>query len=91
MIPRISLSRGNLQNRPFSTTLLRKGPANFVKFNWKDPFDIESLLTEEERSIRDTAHQYCQSKLLPRVIRANREESKRKNNCGVIPMSFCRV
>ncbi|KAJ3357720.1 hypothetical protein HDU91_005379 [Kappamyces sp. JEL0680] len=50
------------------------GPAKFVKFDWKDPFNIEGQLTEEEQSIRDVAHQYCQSKLLPRVIRANREE-----------------
>ncbi|MDP2282743.1 MAG: acyl-CoA dehydrogenase, partial [Pseudohongiella sp.] len=32
-------------------------------FDWKDPFLIEELLTEEERMIRDAARQYCQEKL----------------------------
>ncbi|KAJ3320450.1 hypothetical protein HDV06_005273 [Boothiomyces sp. JEL0866] len=49
-------------------------PSKFVKFNWADPLDLECRLTEEEISIRDAAHQYCQSKLLPRVIEANRKE-----------------
>jgi len=43
-------------------------------FNWQDPLSLESLLTEEERMVRDTAHQYCQEKLMPRVLTANREE-----------------
>lgn len=62
-------------SRLFSSSLLCRGPAKFIKFDWKDPFTLESQLTEEEVSIRDTAHQYCQTKLLPRVIKANREES----------------
>ncbi|KAJ3310681.1 hypothetical protein HDV04_004728 [Boothiomyces sp. JEL0838] len=56
--------------RFFSTAKSTK----FVKFNWADPLDLESRLTEEEISIRDAAHQYCQSKLQPRVIEANRKE-----------------
>ncbi|NQY63870.1 MAG: acyl-CoA dehydrogenase [Alteromonadaceae bacterium] len=43
-------------------------------FNWEDPLLLESLLTEEERMIRDSAHQYCQEKLMPRVLEANRNE-----------------
>ena len=43
-------------------------------FDWKDPFLLESQLTEDERAIRDTAHNYCQEKLLPRVLEANRNE-----------------
>ena len=43
-------------------------------FNWQDPLALDSLLTEEERMIRDSAHQYCQEKLMPRVLTANREE-----------------
>jgi len=45
-----------------------------VSFNWQDPLALDSLLTEEERMIRDSAHQYCQEKLMPRVLMANREE-----------------
>ncbi len=43
-------------------------------FNWQDPLLLESLLSEEERMIRDTAHQYCQEKLMPRILEANRNE-----------------
>jgi glutaryl-CoA dehydrogenase len=43
-------------------------------FNWQDPLLLESLLSEEERMIRDTAYQYCQEKLMPRVLEANRNE-----------------
>ncbi|MCB4434775.1 acyl-CoA dehydrogenase [Alteromonas sp. McT4-15] len=44
------------------------------QFDWQDPFQFSQLLTEEERLIRDTAHQYCQERLQPRVLMANREE-----------------
>lgn len=44
------------------------------QFDWQDPFQFSQLLTEEERLIRDTAHQYCQERLQTRVLMANREE-----------------
>jgi len=44
------------------------------QFDWQDPFQFSQLLTEEERLIHDTAHQYCQERLQPRVLMANREE-----------------
>lgn len=43
-------------------------------FDWEDPFLLEEQLTEEERMIRDTARGYCQDKLMPRVLEANRHE-----------------
>ncbi len=43
-------------------------------FNWQDPFLFETQLSEEEKMIRDTANSYCQSKLLPRVRDAFRNE-----------------
>jgi glutaryl-CoA dehydrogenase len=42
-------------------------------FKWDDPLDLESQLTEEERMVRDTARDYAQEKLFPRVLDANRE------------------
>ena len=45
-----------------------------ARFNWEDPLDLESCLTEEERLVRDTARDYCQDKLMPRVLEANRHE-----------------
>jgi glutaryl-CoA dehydrogenase len=44
------------------------------QFNWQDPLLLESLLSEEERLVRDSAHQYCQEKLMPRILLANRNE-----------------
>ena len=43
-------------------------------FNWTDPLDLESLLSEEERLVRDTARDYAQDKLMPRVLKAYRAE-----------------
>ena len=42
-------------------------------FKWDDPLDLESQLTEEERMVRDTARDYAQEKLFPRVLAANSE------------------
>ncbi|KAF5393205.1 hypothetical protein D9757_000511 [Collybiopsis confluens] len=39
-----------------------------------DPLNLESLLTEEEKAIRDTAHAYCQENLTPRVLHGWRTE-----------------
>ncbi len=43
-------------------------------FNWEDPFFLDAQLTEDERLIRDTARDYAQNNLLPRVQQAYREE-----------------
>ena len=43
-------------------------------FKWDDPFLLNDQLTDEERMIRDTARRYCQDKLMPRVLDANRNE-----------------
>ena len=45
-----------------------------ANFDWTDPLLLEDQLTDDERMIRDTAAQYCQAKLMPRVIEAYREE-----------------
>ena len=45
------------------------------RFDWQDPFLLEQELTVDERLIRDTARQYAQEKLMPRILQANRTES----------------
>jgi glutaryl-CoA dehydrogenase len=45
-----------------------------AEFNWEDPLLLEDQLTEEERMVRDTARNYAQDKLMPRVLQANRHE-----------------
>ncbi|OCB92270.1 acyl-CoA dehydrogenase domain-containing protein [Sanghuangporus baumii] len=59
--------------------LARRHASSFAKYNWEDPLNIESLLSDEEIAIRDTARAYCQihflkERLLPRVLEAQRTE-----------------
>jgi glutaryl-CoA dehydrogenase len=44
------------------------------EFQWDDPLLLDDQLTEDERMVRDTARQYAQEKLMPRVLEANRHE-----------------
>src|SRR3990172_869153 len=44
-------------------------------FKWDDPFMLSDQLSDEERMIRDTAREYCQDKLMPRILEANRIET----------------
>ena len=48
--------------------------AGMVPFDWTDPLDLESQLSDEERMIRDAARGFAQGELQPRVIDAYRDE-----------------
>ena len=50
-----------------------------VFFNWQDPLLIDEQLDEDEKLIRDSAKEYAQTKLLPGVIEANRQEKTDPN------------
>lgn len=43
-------------------------------FKWDDALLLDDQLTEDERMVRDSAQAYCQEKLMPRVLEANRHE-----------------
>src|SRR6202165_1114773 len=43
-------------------------------FVWQDPLLLDQQLTQEERMVRDAAHDYCQGKLAPRVLEGFRHE-----------------
>ena len=45
-----------------------------TQFDWADPLVLDESLSEDERMVRDSAHAYCQEKLFPRVLEANRHE-----------------
>jgi glutaryl-CoA dehydrogenase len=45
-----------------------------TQFHWDDPFLLDRQLTDDERAVRDAAHEYCQGKLAPRVLEAFRHE-----------------
>jgi glutaryl-CoA dehydrogenase len=48
--------------------------SHFSPFAWDDALRLETALSEDERAIRDAAHAFCQEKLFPRVLMANRLE-----------------
>ncbi|MBM3532093.1 MAG: acyl-CoA dehydrogenase [Alphaproteobacteria bacterium] len=56
------------------TALRAKTAASKPAFDWADPFLLDGQLTEAERLVRDAARDYCQDKLMPRVVEANRHE-----------------
>ena len=51
-----------------------KDAPSLNRFNWEDPFSIETQLSEDERMMRDAAKAYAQDRLQPRVIAAFRDE-----------------
>ena len=44
-------------------------------FQWDDPFFLEDQLDETERMVRNSAREYAQSKMMPRVLDAYRNET----------------
>jgi glutaryl-CoA dehydrogenase len=46
-----------------------------AQFAWDDPLLLDQQLTQEERMVRDAAHDYAQGKLAPRVLDAFRNET----------------
>ena len=52
---------------------MQKQPAA-ASFNWEDPLLLEEQLAEDEKLIRDTARQYAQEHLMPRVLDSFRHE-----------------
>ncbi len=46
-----------------------------AEFDWQDPFLLDQQLSQEERMVREAAHDYCQGKLAPRILEAFRQET----------------
>ena len=44
------------------------------RFDWQDPLLLDDQLSQDERMLRDAARAYCQEKLMPRILEANRHE-----------------
>ena len=44
------------------------------EFRWDDPLHLDEQLTPEERLVRNTARDYAQEQLMPRILLANRHE-----------------
>lgn len=67
----LSILCKNTSIRALSTT----SPNNAkTVFNWEDPLNLDGQLHDEEKAVRDSFKAYCNEKLLPRVVEANRNE-----------------
>lgn len=51
-----------------------KDATSNMKFDFTDPLNLESQLTDDEKAIRDQFQAYCQQQLMPRILMANRNE-----------------
>jgi len=68
---RTIVKHGTKQLRSSASSIAVRGYAVHATpqaFNWEDPLDSQSLLTEEEIAIQETAEAYCQERMLPRVL-----------------------
>jgi len=60
--------------QPQSSAAAPTPPAARAQFQWDDPLLLDGQLAEDERMVRDAARAYCQDRLMPRVLEANRHE-----------------
>ena len=61
-------------------------------FQWDDAFLLDDQLSDDERMIRDTTHDYAQGKLMPRILMANRNETFDReimNEMGALGLLGC--
>jgi glutaryl-CoA dehydrogenase len=74
---RFGVAKGRLSS-PFNTVrhfASTRSASKFSKFDWEDPLNLKCRLTEEERSVMESTRTYCHEKLMPRVLKAHRDES----------------
>ena len=60
-----------MATKPVETAAKPHKPA----FSWEDPLLLDDQLSDEERMIRDAAREYCQDKLMSRVLEGFRHET----------------
>jgi glutaryl-CoA dehydrogenase len=63
-----------IASRPHHAILEDEIMAGKASFNWEDPLLLDQQLSDEERMVRNSAQQFAQDKLAPRVLEAFRKE-----------------
>jgi glutaryl-CoA dehydrogenase len=53
----------------------KKQPGKLAAFNWEDPLLLQHALSEDERMVQESARRFCEERLLPGVLEANRHET----------------
>lgn len=64
-----------LRLNPLKYKELRNASTKRAAFNFEDPLNYKSLLSQEELEIQDSVRKYCQEKLMPRVTNGYRNET----------------
>jgi glutaryl-CoA dehydrogenase len=54
-------------------------PSTRAQFDWTDPLGLDAQLSDEERMVRDNAHRFAQDRLMPRILKAFREEKHERD------------
>lgn len=77
-----SSKNGIQQRRNYSSDIdsmqgegVKYNMTKFAKFDWQDPLRVHEQLTDEEKAIQETAYDFCQETLLPKVTEMYRNES----------------
>ena len=74
----MALSMVRMASRPAAARCLATaagaGKGGLELFQWNDGLMLGDQLTEEETMVAQSARDYCQSELMPRVVEANRHE-----------------
>src|SRR5688500_15230984 len=66
---------GGLPPHAYHLSIQTRGPYIMkTAFQWDDAFRLDDQLSDDERAVRDAAHQYCQERLQTRVLMAARHE-----------------
>ncbi|PVU92427.1 hypothetical protein BB559_003722 [Furculomyces boomerangus] len=63
--------------KPLFRNIFARGYAadhKMVKYNWEDPLDIQSQLTDEELIVQDSVRTFAKEKLQPRILESYRNE-----------------
>ena len=62
------------ETSPTASVETKQPKSRRAGFDWADPLGLDEQLSDEERLIRDSTHEYAQDQLMTRVLEANREE-----------------
>lgn len=75
------LNRYTNNFRRFNTKVVNNATkySSRTLFNYRDPFLLDKQLTEDEKSIQETAFNFCQNNLLPTVVSSFRHEKFNKD------------
>ena len=74
MLKRVEGSQDGEGAVPGRSSTPEQARAKPAAFDWADPFLLDDQLEDDERAMRDAARQFCDERLMPGIVEANRHE-----------------